>query len=567
MKIMLSLITLVLLQGCESGGELGFAVNNPPASSPVDGTPDNATNNPGDASMPPNNPVQPKTACAPGNPVIELTGSVTQADAKTYQLLPFEVDASTTRVEVGYEWTDNGAGPSTPLTQTVFDLGLWDADGYRVPQGFRGWSGSRQGRLDQDQARIFVQADSAERGYNPGAIEPGTWYAELGIAAVGPQGADWRIEIACLGPVTNTQPAVDPVDPAHIANAGPGWYHGDFHMHGVHSNANAPEWDGVIQQAREAGLEFLMLSEYITGRHWDELGPVQRTHPDLLLWPGREVITYFGHVNTFDETRNVIEYRHGFEDVTIGEIQQQTKAAGGLFQVNHPTIFPGPAFENFCRGCEFTLGDDIDWSQVDTIEVVTGPVLATSSEVGLPAFPGQIQSPFVQTALDLWEDLLMQGHKITAVSGSDSKGVDDPADRTRKGYGSSATVVFAQTLSRQGLRAGIQAGKAYIKTRGKHASPGLEMTVTAGAETGTFGDVFVADSATLEVTVTGAQGQRLRILQNGNQVLEVPIISDPFTHSQAINRSPQEGPLGTFWRVETLDQDSLTTIGNPVFLR
>ena len=34
-----------------------------------------------------------------------------------------------------------------------------------------------------------------------------------------------------------------------------------------------------------------MVTEYVTGRHWDTLGAVQRANPDLVIWPGREVIT------------------------------------------------------------------------------------------------------------------------------------------------------------------------------------------------------------------------------------------------------------------------------------
>jgi hypothetical protein len=83
-----------------------------------------------------------------------------------------------------------------------------------------------------------------------------------------------------------------------------------------------------------------------------------------------------------------------------------------------------------------------------------------------------------------------------------------------------------------------------------------------------FGDTLVAEQATLSVTVTGGSNQLLRILANDLPVLHVPIISDPFTHTMPISRVPlMESPLGTTWRVETLDTLSLTTIGNPVFLK
>lgn len=513
-----------------------------------------------------------QAACAPGQPPLEMTGQVSSAQARTYQLQPFDVDPATDRIEVAYSWEELGLLGGTPLTGTTIDLGLWDADGFLDPAGFRGWSGSRQGRIDQGQDPVFIEAGRAERGYTPGLIEPGTWYVELGIAAVSPEGARWRVTAQCLATETSSKLAPDPVNASHVANPEPGWYHGDFHMHAFHSNPQAPDYAGTVTQARDAQLDFLMLTEYVTGRHWNTLGATQRANTDLVIWPGREIITYFGHVNTLGESPGVLEYRHGFMGINLREIQNAARATGALFQVNHPTSFPGPVFENFCRGCEFRLGDDIDWNKVDTIEVVNGPMLANGSDLGLPNIPGaQIQNPFVTTAIALWEQRLTAGNKITAVSGSDSKGVEAPAERARKGYGSSATAVLADNLSRTALTEGIRAGHAYIRTLGVANSPALALTANAGEQTGTFGDTLAADTATMQVTVTGGQGQLLRFYQNGLPLplFIVPITSDPFTYEQSVFRLPlTEGPLGTFWRIDTFDPQQLviTTLGNPVFL-
>ncbi len=546
-------LTVFLLAACTGGDGDGLATRSSHA--------------PGQGPNPP--PPADAPRCAPGEAPLLMGGSAATQDAKSYRLLPFNVAVSTTRIEVGYRWADSLPLPSTPITQSVFDLGLWDADGYRSPLGFRGWSGSRQGKLHEDQAPVFVQSDSADRGYTPGAIEPGVWYVDLGIAAVGPSGANWEVQVQCLNPVTGLPPPADPVNASHIARSGPAWYHADTHMHAFHSNPNAPDWPEFIEQARTAQLDVLFVTEYVIGRHWDELGAVQRAHPDLLIWPGREIITYFGHANTFGETRGVLEYRHGFEDVTLGEIQRLSKAEGALFQINHPLTFPGPLFANFCRGCAFELGGQIDWNAVDTIEVANGPILVSTSELGLPLpVPLQTQNPFTQPAIDLWHDLLRQGYKLTATSGSDSKGVDAEADRARKGYGSSATAIYAENLSRGALGAALHAGHAYIRTRGVAASPALEFTVkTADGQRGMFGDTVVADTATLTTVVTGGQNQFLRYLQNGQLASIVPITSDPFVHTLQAGRAGDEGPLGTFWRVETFDSQSLTTIGNPVFLQ
>jgi hypothetical protein len=517
-------------------------------------------------------PPPPAADCAPGIAPIELTGAVSSAQAKTYQILPFTVGAGTGRVELSYRWTEKAGPPSTPLSATTLDLGLWDEKGYRNPAGFRGWGGSRQGRIDQDKPPIFVEAAVADRGFTPGAIKPGAWSVELGIAAVSPQGADWLVRIECKA-AGGTTPADDPVDRGHVARAAEGWYHGDFHMHAYHSNPRAPDWDDFIVQARDAKLDFLMVTEYVTGQHWRTLGAVQRAYPDLLIWPGREVITYFGHVNTHGETPGLYEYRHGFEDVDIGQIQLAAKNLGALFQVNHPTIFPPPLFSNFCRGCYFELGDKIDWDMVDTIELVNGPVLANCTDLNSSCpLPGEIENPFLQTALDLWDDLMMQGHKITGVSGSDSKGVDAPEERARVGYGSSATAVFAPNLSRPALAAALQAGHAYVRTRGVARSPALEFSASApdGSE-GIFGDTVTADfgePVRLQTTVTGGANQTLTYLRNGEVMLTVPVTGDPFVHEfPAAFRSPDEGPLGTFWRIETRDALSRTAIGNPIFLR
>ena len=316
----------------------------------------------------------PPVAVPDGEPVV-IKGTAFPGDEKQYLMLPFEVKSGTARLEVEYDW--DALPPSIPdnlLTQTIFDLGLWDEHGYRSADGFRGWSGSRH-------KQVFIQADSAQRAYRPGPINPGIWHVDLGIAAVSPTGAEWKVTIKArrrAAPVTagtGSPPGPgepDPVDPTHVARAEPGWYHGDFHMHSWHSNAKGPTPAEFVEFARAAHLDFLPVTEYVVGHHWTQYGQAQRDNPDLVIWPGREIVTYFGHVQSLGETPGFIEFRHGFEDVNIADIQKAVKAAGALFGVNHPTTFPGPLFRNLCRGCEFELGDDIDWNEVDTIEVLTG---------------------------------------------------------------------------------------------------------------------------------------------------------------------------------------------------
>lgn len=490
--------------------------------------------------------------CEPGGPPVVIEGKVLPGDEKTYRMLPFDVRPGTARLDITYGWEAMPPvppGPADVLTQTVLDLGLWDAHGYRSADGFRGWSGDRH-------KHVFVQGDDAERGYRPGPINPGVWHVDLGVGAVGPTGAAWKVKVQASRGLSAPAPQTDPVDASHVARAEPGWYHGDFHMHAWHSHPKGPEPGDVVRYARAAHLDFLPITEYVTNRHWDEWGAVQRAHPDLVIWPGREIVTYFGHVQSLGETPGFVEFRHGFEDVTIRDIQAAVRAAGALFGVNHPTTFPGPLFRAMCRGCAFELGDQIDWDAVDTLEVLTGEALVRPSEYGMPDVGVPLANPFSQTAIDLWESLLSRGHRITAVAGSD--------DKLGPRLGGCATAVYARELSRAGIVEAVRAGRAYVRTRGVERSPALELATLAaadapGREPGTFGSTLPGGGE-FHVTVTGGRGQILRLIRNGDEAGTVVIAGDPFEH---VFRVEGEG-----WaRVETLDGRGRTTIGNPVFLQ
>lgn len=473
-----------------------------------------------------------------GSPAV-ITGRFAPEEHKTYRVLPVLVPEGTARLEVGYRWS--------PEHDTVLDLGLWDAAGYRAADGFRGWSGSRSARAHQGEAPVWVEAGAADRCYRAGPVEPGVWWVELGAGEVSAEGSSFEVTVAARSVATGGSPTPpDPVDASHVARPEPGWYHADLHQHGRHSHPRAPEWDELVARSRAVGLDVLPIVDYVVPWLWDELGPVQRAHPDLLVFPGREVITYFGHAVVLGETPGLVEYRHGFEDVDLGTVQQAAIDAGALFQVAHPTTYPEAIFGDHCRGCEFTLDASIDWDLVTSIEVLTGPVVLGEP----PDFP----NPFVATALDRWRALLAAGHRITAVSGSDDKLGDE--------FGSSATALWCRELSRAGVIEALRSGHAYVRTHGALASPALE--VRAGEAM--MGDT-VTGPAELEVTVLNGQGQELLLLADGQVRHTVDIPTEDFTWRAAIAPEPTSGPLGTAWEVQTHDAHTPTTIANPLFTK
>jgi hypothetical protein len=483
-------------------------------------------------------PPEPTPVALDGPPAV-LTGRFEPSEHKTYRVLPVLVPPGTERVEVGYRWW--------PEHDTVLDLGVWDTAGYRAAEGFRGWSGSRGGRAHQGEAPVWIEAGAADRCYRGGTIEPGVWWVELGAGDVSAEGSGYEVTVAARSTASGGQaPPADPVDPDHVADPEPGWHHADLHQHGRHSHPRAPEWDELVALSRAAGLDVLPIVDYVTPWHWDELGAVQRANPDLLVLPSREVITYFGHAVVQGETRGLVEYRHGFEDVDLGTIQREAVERGALFQVAHPTTYPESLFGSHCRGCEFTLDDNIDWDLVTSIEVLTGPVVLGEP----PDYP----NPFVETALTRWRDLLAAGHRLTAVSGSD--------DKLGHEFGSSATALWCRELSRAGVVEALRSGHAYIRTQGALASPELE--VRAGEAM--MGDT-VSGEVELEVTVRGGQGQELVLLRDGEVVHREDLTREDVTWRTGIGPHPDSGPLGTAWEVQTVDAVAPTTVANPVFTR
>ena len=348
------------------------------------------------------------------------------------------------------------------------------------------------------------------------------------------------------------------MDPTHVADDQPGWYSGDFHLHAFHSHPEGPDPERMVELARRAGLEIVPVTEYVTPAHWATLGATQRANPDLLIWPGREVITYRGHMVVLGETPSMVEHRVGYQGIRLPDLQRAAAADGALVSLAHPTVFPPEQFGSTCRGCFLELVDQVDWGSAHLVEVVSNGSIADVEGV-------EVANPFVRSAVEFWEQRLREGHRLTAVSGSD--------DKLGDGYGRTTTEVWAEQLSRAAVDAALRRGHAYVRGLGED-SPTMELIATAGddGDEAMFGDTLVAQSASMAVTVRGGDGQLLSIRRNGQEVDRVPIDGDEFTHQLQIDRSADEGPLGTFWGAEVLDAEvvpgaeTISVIANPIFL-
>jgi hypothetical protein len=521
-----------------------------------------------------------------------ITGDFDTRFNKSFVMVPFDVPRGTTAVRVKYCFDR----PEFGTSRHTLDLGLYEPRhwGDRVwgPREFRGWGGSSHPDVTVSAEGFSTEAEylaspridppgKTTRAFLPGPIRPGLWAAELGVAAVIPQSEGdtdgkvaWRVEIEFAD---DPAFADEPYKPARYdsrpANRKPGWYAGDFHVHAEHSalgDATMTEsFDYAFRPVAQggAGLDFITLSDYVSGSAWGEIGRYQPRYPGKLIVRSAEVITYRGHTNNHGSA-HFVDYREGpiFElqpDGTLKlvrgtrdprELFAEVHRFGGWTQINHPTIWPpvDAVTAAFCRGCFWEYSDEeTDFSQVDAYEIATGP-----------ADIGGTQNPFTVTAIAEYERQLGLGHKIAAVGSSDSHKAGSGTGALFAPIGEAGTVVYADELSERGIRCAVQARHTYAKVAGSTA-PDLRFTARPYGpwwwKQAIVGDTIKARGASFKARVIGGNGRQLLIVKDGVTVATVPVTSDDFVH-----RFEGKGPGR--WRLQLVRGSLIDTVSSPIWI-
>jgi hypothetical protein len=532
---------------------------------------------------------------APGLPFnsdLAVTGSFSAEDQGSYLVVPFGVPRGMEAIRVRYCYDQPGLSDPQGLNEHTLDLGLYqpestkDRDTMWGRREFRGWGGSSRPDTTVSGEAVAPQSSVAGTtnttvGYLPGAIPAGLWAAELGVAAVADEGpmedgsVMWRLEIDWINdPSYADEPyRRTPYDPGAARNR-PGWYAGDMHVHARHSNPTDSDMRTAFDYAfcpdpklgarceREgskpgADLDFITLSDYVTTRHWHEIGRFQRRYPGHLIIRSAEVITYRGHVNNH-AAGAWTDYRTGRIDLALlegagekavtgarrlrgpvapgsrGGVFDQIHAAGGWTQINHPTIFPSfvPVFQPLCRGCPWDYSSgETNYAKVDAIEVATGPA-------GLQDVEGEPgPNPFTVTAIEFYEAAIDDGGRnsnhIAAVGSSDSHKAGQ-SSLTTSPIGQATTVVFARRLSQKAIQRGVEAGHTYVKIWGNDG-PDLRFSATSpGGGSAIMGDTIRGPEVAFRARVLNLREARsarpgtytLHVIRDGRPHLVFPIPQD-----------------------------------------
>jgi predicted metal-dependent phosphoesterase TrpH len=461
---------------------------------------------------------------------IELTGHLSLEDkvVSAYRMLPFDVPAGIARLEVSYSFADDDPGGFMRPAGNVLDIGLFDTRGseFLHAGGFRGWSGATR-------REFFLAPDEATPGYLPGPIVPGRWQIALGLHRILPQGCDYRVTVRLYaGEASRPTPFILP--PWPVLRREPGWYRGDLHCHSHHSDGSGSLAD-LAAVARTQRLDFLAVTEHNTISHLPHLAA--HTGPDLLLIPGQEITTERGHANAWG-IRRWHEFRCDRRD-QMAQVAADVRAEGALISINHPKE-DGPPWE---------FGDE---AQFDCLEVWQAPWFV-----------------FNDQSLALWNRLLRQGHRITAVGGSDQHQSSFDGQVGDLAVGKPCTWVYAEELSVTGVLAGLKAGRVFIA----EDAPGPRLLLTADADgdgcyEATIGAVVQAPAGAtirLRCQVEGAAGCQLRIRSMAGDKT-VAIQEADFTAEWTARIESD-----TFFRAEVMAQPEsphvvMRALSNPIYV-
>lgn len=202
-------------------------------------------------------------------------------------------------------------------------------------------------------------------------------------------------------------------------------------------------------------------------------------------------------------------------------------------------------------GCGWTV-KDTDWSRITAIEVINGASMRTSGPEG--AFNG----------IAFWEARLRQGHRITAIAGSDNHDATDTTGAKQSPVGTPATVVYAEDLSTQAIIAGVKSGRVFVDA-GAPAGATFDMIArAAGAEARMGGELRLATRERAAVSIDlGGFPPGARTQPISHNLLVTPGLAP----GDAFAISLQDDVASGWFRVNIRDAaGKLLVLGNPIYL-
>lgn len=416
---------------------------------------------------------------------LTLVGTLTPDQTLTYIHLPFEVPEGIERIDVSYSYDAAISSDPTLSGGNTIDIGIFDSRGVDfLDAGYRGWSGSAR-------SRFSVGRSDATPGYMPGPIFSGTWHICLGAYKVAQQGCHYQVDIDLHRAVADARvefPARLPLDDEKtIPTRADGWYTGELHCHTVNSDGDSTAAE-IVAQAEALGLDFLAITDHNNLTHQIDLN---RIHSRLLLIPGYEVTTYYGHWNIWGDGAWV-----DFRIQTPADLERAIAFAhsqGYLVSCNHPRPF----------------GPDWEFRQVDgydCVEVWNGP--------------WELLNTY---CLEFWEALLKRGRRLPAVGGSDHHFSHQPHEAKLAHPTLMVYVPPDQSPTAKKILQAVRAGHCFVT----ESPTGSRLSLNGGnAMMGDSQPRPSDDRLTVDIGVSGGKGKMLQVISAVGMLAQVEIGRD-----------------------------------------
>lgn len=421
-----------------------------------------------------------------------LSGGLTGADSATYKPQTFDVPAGVSRIVVALS---QDGDPEASL----IELGVAD------PLGFRGASSKKP--------FFMIAQTDATPGYLAGRLPAGAWTLTFSVGVLPKdKPTNWAVRIWFLN--------AGDVLPTPVKGRGPGWYRGDMHLHSGHSDGFCVSQTGAktpcplyntIVSASTRPLDFIMLTEHNAVSQTQVIRELQPAFDRLLIIPGQEVTTFYGHFNVWG-VDTPVDYRLVPGERSLNDLADDVHRLGGLLSINHPAAPTGA----MCLGCGFSALD-VDYTKIDAMEAVNGGIVGMTG--------GNPEGPL--SGIPYWVQQLRAGHSIVAVGGSDTHDGTAGPDAIST-IGRPTTVVYADNLDQRSIVKGLKSGRVFIDIA-RDPSATLDISLSSGGKEALMGGSIASEAAAeVRVDVRAPARSTLEIV-DGDKVIASEVLAEPGT--------------------------------------
>lgn len=459
---------------------------------------------------------------------VELTGEITGAQHQSYFEIPFMVPAGTHRISVDFQYTGKEE-------RATLDLGVAD------PERFRGQSGGNK-------SHFTIGEMDATPSYLPGAIPAGRWRLLIAVPNIRPQTVSHYRALVRFNALDE-----DSSFTLHPLATGTRWYRGDLHMHTAHSDGGCPSQSGktvpcpvffTAQAAATRGLDFIAITDHNSVSQYNAMRELQPYFDKLLLIPGREMTTFWGHFNIFGVTEFVDYRASAATGLDINGILRDVRAKGGIASINHADAPTGEA----CMGCGWTPPAPVDPTLLAGVEVINGGRVMLSSA-------------------DFWDAQLAHGARLSALAGSDNHNALIETGQPGS-IGWVTTAVEADELSVPAILNGIRQGRTFVDLTASHDKI-VDLEATSATAKARMGEsLTVAKETPLQITVhvRASPMSRVHLFLDGHEIAALPPLAVPGNDERVSATWTSDG--ARHWlRAEVRDANgSLMLISSPIYI-